>query len=101
MLLTAFVLGEEAAARVDSVTGDVEVRVTVTDGVVDHWDIDGDDFTGALADSLPASVMETVPPFDAFSLRYDESERVTVDPVPHDELFDPAVNGCPSRGTGA
>jgi len=82
-------------------TGDVEVRVTATDGVVDHRDIDGDGFVAALADCLPGSVMETVPPFDAFSLRYDESERVTVDPVPRDELFDPAVNGCRSGGIGA
>jgi len=101
VLLTSFVLGEEAAARVDSVTGDVAIQVTVTDGAVAHWDIDGDDFTSALTESLPASVMETVPPFDAFSLRYDESERVTIDPVPRDELFDPAVNGCRSGGIGA
>lgn len=101
VLLTAFVLGEQAAAQVDSVTGDVAVRVTVTDGLVDRWDIDGADFAEALADSLPESVVRTVPPFDGFSLRYDASEPVTVEPVPPDELFDPALNGCPSRGIGA
>ncbi|MEO5851213.1 MAG: hypothetical protein ABIQ15_01750 [Nocardioides sp.] len=101
VLLTAFVLGEEAAARVDSVTGDVAVRVTVTGGVVDHWDIDGDDFGEALAGSLPGSVVRTVPPFDSFSLRYEESKPVTVESVPRGDVFDPALPGCPSRGIGA